>query len=200
MPRINMRLPPRIAAGFKIGPDFNTTVAAYENGFEDRQRNWLYGRWRGSASYAAMTPIDQDQIDSIFQVTAGMWMAFRVRDASHPRRYKVTDQLLAPVIGTDTPLQVMRTYDWGAFSTPRMIQAVDAASFVLKLNGAPITTYTLDDELGLVTPGDDWAAGTYTWSGKHDLWMRFNSDWGASTAVSQNITTADIELVEDRQR
>jgi uncharacterized protein (TIGR02217 family) len=199
MARINLRLPPKIAAGFRCAPQFKTLVVTKTNGVEDRNRDWLYGRFKAMGSYAAFTPSEQEMLDNIFQATAGMWAAFRFRDASNAARYKVTDQILAPVIGTDTPLQLERTYTWG-LTTPRLIQAVDAAVFVLKVNGTPYTDFTLDDELGILTPDTVWPAGVYTWSGRHDIWMRFNSDWSGSTAVTQTITTADIELIEDRQR
>jgi uncharacterized protein (TIGR02217 family) len=198
MARINERMPPKIAAGFVCGPMFKTNVATRANGVEDRNRDWLYGRFKATASYAAFTTAEQDMLDNIFQATAGMWAAFRFRDISRPARYRVANQLLSPEIGASTPLQVMRTYTWG-LTTPRMIQAVDASAFVLNIDGSPYTDFTLDDELGLLTPDTTWPAGVYTWSGRHDLWMRFNSDWHASTAVTQKITTAEIELIEDRQ-
>lgn len=199
MSRINMRLPQRIAAGFVIGPEFKTPIVRGSNGTEYRNRDWLYGRFRGTASYSSFRPADQAELDNIFQATAGMWAAFRVRDMSHPGRWLVSGQIVEPAIGESTPLQLERTYTWGGLTTPRIIQAVDAAQFTMQRNGSPFTAFTLDDQLGLVTPTAPWEAGTYTWSGSHDLWMRFNSDWAASTAVSQNVTTADIELIEVRQ-
>lgn len=199
MARINLRLPPRIAAGFVCAPEFKTPISNGMNGWEYRNRDWLYGRFRAHASYAAFGAAEQEELDRIFQATAGMWAAFRFRDASNRGRYRVENQLVEPDIGAATPLQLIRTYTWG-LTTPRMIQAVDARGFVLKRNGTPYTDYTLDDELGLLTPDTTWPAGTYTWSGRHDIWMRFNSDWAASTAVTQNIATADIELIEVRQK
>lgn len=199
MARINLRLPSKIAAGFACAPEFKTMVNRRTNGVEDRNRDWLYGRFRAMGSYAAFSSAEQDMLDNIFQATAGMWAAFRFRDVSRRNRWFATDQLLEPVIGTDTPLQIIRTYTWG-LTTPRMIQALYADKFVLKRNGTPITDFELDDELGIATPDTTWAAGTYTWTGPHDIWMRFNSDWSGSTAVTQDITTADIELIEDRQK
>lgn len=198
MARINLRLPPRIAAGFVCSPEFKTTVVRRHNSVEDRNRDWLYGRFRASGSYGAFSSADQQKLDEIFQATAGMWAAFRFRDTSHPGRFLVANQSLEPEIGADTPLQLVRTYTWG-LTTTRLIQAPDAASFVLNVNGTPYTDFTLDDELGLLEPDTVWPAGTYTWSGMHDIWMRFNSDWAASKAEAQNATTADIELIEDRQ-
>lgn len=198
MARINQRLPGCLAAGFVFGPEFKTQIVTGPNGAEYRNRDWLYGRWRATGNYNAFGPGEQEQMDAAFQVAAGMWAAFRVRDTSRRDRWYVEGEILEPEIGTDTPVQVIRSYEWGALTTQRMIQALDD-DFVLRLNGTPITSYTLDDELGLLYPDTTWAAGTYTWSGSHDLWMRFNSDWGASSVTAQRVTSGDIELIEVRQ-
>lgn len=197
--RINERLPGCLAAGFVFGPEFRTQIVTGPNGAEWRNRDWLYGRWRGTGSYHAFTPDAQAQLDAAFQVAAGMWAAFRVRDESRRDRWYVEDEVVEPDIGTEEPLQLTRTYEWGGFTTSRMIQAVDPSEFSMELDGSPFTAYTLDDELGLVVPNAAWAAGTYTWTGAHDLWMRFNSDWGATTVQAQRVTSGDIELIEVRQ-
>lgn len=199
MARINDRLPACLAAGFVFGPEFKTNIVTGPNGAEYRNRDWLYGRWRGIGNYHSFSSDMQPQIDAAFQAAAGMWAAFRIRDESRRDRWYVEDQVLEPNLGTDEPLQVIRTYEWASFTTQRMIQALDDSEFVLKRNGTEIFDYTLDDELGILIPDTTWAAGTYTWSGPHDLWMRFNSDWGASSVVAQRLTSGDIELIEDRQ-
>lgn len=199
MARINERLPACLAAGFVFGPEFKTNIVRGANGTEWRDRNWLYGRWRGVGNYHAFTPEMQAQMDSAFQVAAGMWLPFRIRDESRRDRWYVEDQGLDPMIGTDEPLQVVRTYHWGGFETRRMIQALEEPKFVLKRNGVEVFDYSLDDQLGLVYPDTTWAAGAYTWTGPHDLWMRFNSDWGANAVQAQRVTSGDIELIEDRQ-
>lgn len=198
MPRINQRLPGCLSAGFQFGPEFKTQIVTGPNGAEYRNRDWLYGRWRAIGNYHAFGEEDQAMMDAAFQAAAGMWAAFRVRDTSRPDRWYVDGQALEPDIGTDTSLQVIRSYEWGSFQTERMIQALDD-DFVLRKDGVVFTEYTLDKELGLVVPDSAWDAGTYTWTGSHDLWMRFNSDWGASSVVGQRFTSADIELIEVRQ-
>ena len=197
--RINQRLPGCLAAGFVFGPEFKTNIVTGPNGAEWRNRDWLYGRWRATGNYHAFGPGEQEQMDAAFQVAAGMWAAFRVRDESRRDRWYVEGEPLSPNIGTSQPLQVTRLYEWGGFTTERMIQALYENEFILELNGTPITSYTLDDELGLLYPDTTWATGTYTWTGVHDLWMRFNSDWGASTVTAQRVTSGDIELIEVRQ-
>lgn len=198
MARINLRLPRNIAAGFTCAPEFKTMIARGSNGAESRNRDWLYGRFRAKALYNAFDDDEQAELDEIIQATAGMWASFRFRDETNPSRWQVVDQVVEPVIGTSTPLQLERTYTWG-LTTPRMIQAIDASDFSMERNGVAFSFASLDDQLGLVTPSAPWEAGTYTWSGAHDIWMRFNSDWMALQAQTKQLTSTDIELIEVRQ-
>ena len=80
--RINRRLPGCLAAGFVFGPEFKTNIVTGPNGAEWRNRDWRYGRWRATGNYHAFGPGEQEQMDAAFQVAAGMWAAFRVRDES----------------------------------------------------------------------------------------------------------------------
>lgn len=192
---INARLPRRITAGLRIGPEWKTRVVELDNGREVRNREWLYPRWRASGNMAAFTPDDRAALRQWFVAVAGKHQAFRVQD---PLDHMAANEALAPAIGTSTPVQLVKTY--GIAGTGVGVAALIQAPVVATVyrNGVPVPV-TVDMETGLVTPDAPWAAGTYTWSGQFDRWMRFDSDWGALTAEAPNVYTADIELVEVRR-
>jgi hypothetical protein len=58
----------------------------------------------------------------------------------------------------------------------------------------------LNYELGTFVPDSDWTASTYTWSGEFDVWVHFAEDYNPFTATDPNHWTAQITLVEERQR
>lgn len=197
MSYINARLPRKLSAGLRIGPEWKTRVVTHHNGREQRNAEWLYPRWRATGNMGAFTEPDRAAFRHLFVATRGRWAAFRVFD---PLDCVASGEPIAPAIGTTSPVQLMKTYTFPGASTAVSvpIQAPVAGSVVVYRDGVPVAG-TLDDTLGLFTPGAPWEAGTYTWSGQHDRWMRFDSDWGALTANAMNAYTADIELVEVRR-
>ncbi len=194
---INARLPHRLAAGLRIGPEWNTQVVQLDNGREQRNRQWLYPKWRGSGSTAAYTPPDQAAFRAWFVAVAGKHKAFRVTD---PLDHTAANEALAPNLGTLDPVQLVKTYaiDGGGAGVTVLVQAPWTQGFALAADGLPVAG-TLDDETGLFTPDAPWAGTAFTWTGRFDRWMRFDSDWGALTAEAPNVYTADIELVEVRR-
>jgi hypothetical protein len=80
-----------------------------------------------------------------------------------------------------------KAYTFGSETAYRLIQAPITAT----LSGAGAVNMTTGVVTG-ASPGD-------TWTGTFDVWMRFDSDWGAFTANAMGVWTADIELVEVRR-
>lgn len=194
MPYINERMPRRLAAGFKTGPEFKTRIVSLDNGREQRNREWLYPRWKAQGNMAAFEAKDRQDLIGLFMVTAGQWAAFRMMD---PTDNFVAAEPIAPAIGTTQPVQLVRAYRLGAANALAKIQAPQDDAQVFR-NGV-LVPGTMDFGLGLFTPTSPWSAGTYTWTGHYDRWMRLDSDWGAFTANTLGIYTTDIELVEDRR-
>lgn len=191
---INERMPRRLAAGFKTGPEFRTRVVPLDNGREQRNREWLYPRWRAQGNMAAFDAKDRQDLIGLFMVSAGQLNAFRMMD---PTDCFVAGEPLAPVIGTTQPVQLIRSYTYGSASAVALIQAPQDDAQVLR-NGAPVLG-EMDFQLGRFTPASPWIAGAYTWMGHYDRWMRLSSDWAAFTANTLGIYTADIELIEVRR-
>ncbi|QQP96484.1 DUF2460 domain-containing protein [Lysobacter enzymogenes] len=137
---------------------------------------------------------DRQALINMFVAAQGKWACFRVFD---PTDYFVTNEPLAPPIGSSTPVQLVRNYAFPGSNVygTALIQAPVASTVVINKDGSPVDG-TLNDQLGLFTPSSPWAPGTFTWTGQYDRWMRFDSDWGAFTANALNAFTADIDLVE----
>lgn len=192
---IDARMPTRLAAGFRIGPEQSVTIAKYANGREQRNKNWLYPLYRGEAQIGAFNQSDRASFRDLFMVAGGRHRAFRVTD---PTDFTIYNQPCAPSIGTTTPLQLVRTSSYGGEGADRIIQATHAGTVVVKKDGVPVTI-TADDATGLVTPSANWAAGTYTFDCFFDIWMRFDSDWCSFTAATRDLWTADFGLVEVRR-
>lgn len=195
MSYIDARMPERIAAGFRIGPDWSTLIVPMDNGREQRNKQWLYPKYRGTAQVGAFNAADRNALLGLFHVAGGRHKAFRVKD---PTDWRVSNEPCAPVVGTSTPLQLARAYIFGTESSTRLIQAPHAGTVVVRKDGAPVTV-TVDSLTGLVTPSSPWAAGVYTFDCDFDMWMRFDSDWGSFTAVANGVWTAEFDLVEVRR-
>lgn len=189
---IDYRLPSRVAAGFKGGPEWETRMRALRSGRELRNRKWLYPRYRYTANIGAFNATDRQALIGVFMAAAGKHMLFRFKD---PTDFIVAGEPLSPTIGTSAPVQLSRRYPFGPSSGVALLQAPVAGTLVVRLNGTPISV-TVDTTTGIVTPGAPWAAGTYTFDCQYDRWVRFDSDWGAFTASAQGVWTAEIDLVE----
>lgn len=191
---INTRISKCVAYGFSGGPEYSTLIVSLDNGREQRNRRWRYPRHRYSATYMNLSPEAQREIVSVFHSVAGQWSAFRFKDWND---YQAVGEPLAPTVGTSNPVQLIKTYTFGAASNTRLIQAPIAGA-VIKRNGSPVAG-TLDTATGLFTPSAPWAAGTYTWDGEFDVWVRFASDYNAFSIGAPNARTSDVELIEVRR-
>lgn len=190
---INTRLDDCVAYGFSGGPEWNTTVVKMDNGTEQRNAQWLYPNHRYTAQYMNLRPEHRDTILGAFHACRGQLHVFRFKDWND---YQATNEPLAPSIGTMTPVQLIKTYVFGSEDSTRLIQAPVSATVFR--NGAPVSG-SLDTSTGLFTPSSNWVAGTHTWSGEFDVWVRFESDFNAFTINNWQAHTADISLVEVRR-
>lgn len=194
MAYIDTRVSTCVAYGFTGGPEYSTLVVTLDNGREQRNRQWRYPRHRYSAQYLNLSPEAQREIISLFHAAAGQWSAFRFKDWND---YQAVGEPLAPVVGTSDPVQLIKSYTFGAASSTRLIQA-PVMGAVIKRNGSAVNG-TLDTQTGMFTPAAPWEAGIYTWDGEFDVWVRFASDYNAFAIGAPNARTSDIELVEVRR-
>lgn len=190
---IDHRLSARASREFRRVAQGKTVITPLRTGGEIRNASWQYKKMKYAASYALLTPTAQEEISSAFYAANAMLLLFRYRDYGD---FKAVDSPLTVVEGTTTPVQLTKRYYFGPAYADRMIQAIVNAT-VNDANGDPIAG-TLDKALGLFTPDANWPEGVPTWSGKFDVWVRFNSDEFDMTLHTLDIATTDIELVERR--
>jgi uncharacterized protein (TIGR02217 family) len=189
---INKRMEYRLAQGFVGGPEWNTRIVSITNGEESRNKNWVYPRHKFTANVGAFNDADRQALRSLFYVTGGQWASFRFRD---PVDNAAVNEVMVTPIGTRTPVQLIKTYEFGGEEAVRRIQA-PVASTVVVSNGVTPIPGVVDELTGLFTPTANWPAISASWSGLFDLWVRFTTDYGAFTAVRVDLLTADIELME----
>lgn len=194
MAYINTRLSTCVAYGFSGGPEYSTLIVTMDNGKEQRNRQWLYPRHKYSAQYLNLSKEAQKEIIAAFHAAVGQLHNFRFKDAND---FTAVNEPLSPSIGTSTPVQLIKTYLLGSQATVRQIQA-PVSGAVIRRNGVAVPG-TLDVTTGLFTPSSPWVAGTFTWSGEFDVWVRFNSDFNAFSINAPNARTSDIELIECRR-
>jgi uncharacterized protein (TIGR02217 family) len=193
MPRINERIAECVSLQFTGGPRYRTETARMDNGVEVRDRKWLYPRHEYQAEFLNFSPEARDEIIAFQHVAAGSWLDFRFKDWMD---FEAVNEPLSPLIGTATPVQLVKTYTKGAYSSQRIVQAIVSAE--VSRNGSPVAG-TLDLEMGLFTPTANWVAGTFTWSGEFDVWVHFTEDYNPFTATDISHWTAPILLEESRQ-
>lgn len=192
--RIDERIAECVSLQFTGGPRFRTQTTRMDSGVEVRDRKWMYPRHEYQAEYLNFTQQARDEIIAFQHVAGGSWLDFRFKDWMD---YRATDQSLAPNLGTDDPVQLVKTYTKGIHSAQRIIQAIVTGT-VLR-NGSPVAG-ALDMELGIFTPDGNWVAGTFTWSGEFDVWVHFVEDFNPFTATDLSHWTAPILLEESRQQ
>ena len=190
---INHRLSARASREFRRVAVGKTDITALRTGGEIRNAAWEYRKMKYAASYALLTPEAQEEIASAFYAANAMLYLFRYRDYGD---YKVVNSPLTVNVGTTDAVQLTKRYTFGPAYADRVLQAVTKAT--VKSEGGDPITGTLDTAWGLFTPDAGWPAGTPTWSGTFDVWVRFNSDEFDMTMHTLDIATTDIELVERR--
>lgn len=111
--------------------------------------------------------------------------------------YAASNEFIVTAQGTKTPAQLTKTYSFGGQGVSRLIQApVSGTVKMFNADGVTPISGTCDYGTGLFTPANNWPGATAAWTGQFDVWVRFMNDYGAFTAVRQDLLTADIELLE----
>lgn len=196
MAYINVRLDECMGYGFSGGGEYKTTVTYMDNGREQRNADWQYPRHRYSIQYNNISTARRDAVVAAIHACRGQLHALRMKDWND---YTATNEVIAPVAGTTTPVQLIKTYTIGGEDTARLIQAPVAGTVTVYRNGIAVAG-TLDAATGLFTPDANWeATGTFTWTGEFDVWVRFASDYNPFAISNLDTHTADIELVEVRR-
>lgn len=206
MARIPKVLDEQVDYGFEGGPSYLTDVVELENGFEERDSNWKYGRHRFSARFGDIPDEDRDAIIATFHTCRGKRHAFLFKDWNDFSVELEPLVLPSSYFTTSDSIQLYKRYTFmnlpyepGDPFTIRPIQALKLAT-VYAADGMTPVPGTLNLLTGEFTPTDPWPDGVtdYYWSGEFYVWVRFDADYNPMTINSWRANTASVELLEDR--
>lgn len=192
---IDEKIPQRVSRQFRRVLIGRTDITPMANGEEDRNARWKFKKLRFEAQFALLDPKAQEALTSVFYAANARLYLFRFRD---PGDYTVDRSPLAVTAGTKTPVQLTKRYTFGSVNVDRRIQAVSTCT-VYDKDGVEVDG-TLDNVLGLFTPTNDWGSGQHTWSGRFDVWVRFEDDELDMTLITHDIGTSKVVLCEQRAR
>lgn len=189
---IDTRFSHRVLSGFSGGPRWNTLRKELMSGRNRRKKLWAMPRFEFIADYAAFTQAEQEEIYNAFIVAGGSFSAFRFKDWND---YRAQSESLGTGDGTSDPIQLVKTYVFGAAEYVRDITL--PLNAVVTADGTPITV-TVDPLTGLATPAAPWPVGqALAWSGQFDVRVTFAEDFNPFTAITTNLSECRVSLIED---
>ena len=143
-----VRLPTKIEFGALGGPRFRTEVVVLGSGHEQRNAEWSAARGRWNIAPGIQSDADLQAIIAFWYARQGRLRGFRFKDHTD---FSVTGQVLnSAVVGGETSVQLVRTYQSGARVHTRTITKPAAGTVQLYLDGVPIAA-TVDTTTGLAT-------------------------------------------------
>lgn len=185
------------AYGWQGGPMGGTRIRRKKNGAERRNIQ------REIAEHVFTLPFQNIRSDEYLQYLKAAHMAmyamahsFLVKDHLD---YQVTQQSLGTAPAGTTPVQLVRTYSFGAAVRSRPITKPVAGAVIYQ--GGVAKAGTLDTLTGLFTPDTAWTEGAaLTWSGEFRVPVRFNNDFLPmsidSASNGQHVVNGSVELIE----
>jgi uncharacterized protein (TIGR02217 family) len=193
MGRINAVLDEEIDYGFEGGPRYSTAETDMENGFVEKDSEWVYPRHEYSASFGDIDDDVRDEIISVFHACRGKRHSFLFKDWND---YTITNQLIEVEPGTSKTIQLYKKYSWGQVYSIRPIQAIKSASLT-DANGDQVPG-SFNLMTGEFTPLAAWGTGEYKLTCEFYVWVSFEADYNPMTINSWRANTASVELVEDK--
>ena len=168
-----IRLSPRVEAGFSATPARMTRVRQLKNGHERRNGDWAMAKHRYSCRHAGFDRDARAELLNAVHASSGQLYGFRFKDWND---YSVTEQPIGPTPAGSAPVQLVKTYTWGSRTATRVISRPVGGTVTVFQNGVP-KDGTLDIATGIFTPSTAWSAGeALTWTGEFDVPVRFATD------------------------
>lgn len=181
---VDDRLPGALEQGAQGGPMYNTSVVTAQNGFEQRNANWQFPRYK----WSVIIPYgDEDlffQLMNFFHARSGKLVAFRFHD---PSDYQAVNDIIWHDVGNGV-YRLAKTYSSGGVALVRKITR-PVSGTVTHTGGG-----TLDYDTGIIAGS---AGGT--WSGEFDVPVRFDTDQFNLTLEQIDVGSASIDIIEVRE-
>lgn len=193
MTMLDIRMSPKVEAGFSAIVGSNTRVTTMRNGHERRNAQWVGKKRRYTSRHAGWDRAMRAELLNHIEVVDGMEYSFRLKDWND---FSVTAQSLGAAPAGSTAVQLVKTYTSGAYSKSRTITKPVTATVVIYQAGIA-KTCTVDGLTGLVTPSSAWTEGAaLTWTGEFDVCVRFATDEPEFVLPHREICEVNSELVE----
>lgn len=173
------RFPEEISYGVSFGPEFSTSIATSQSGFEVRNRNRSRGLCVGECSHALKTKAQLDELLTFFRSMGGRFHSFRFKDWAD---YQCTAAQSKMTLISTGVYQMYKVYEAAiGFSEDRKIsKPVTGTVTIFRTRSAVTTNITGSSSInfttGAVTVTGHVAGDVYTWSGEFDVPCRFDTD------------------------
>lgn len=193
--------------GFTVQPQYLVKIVAREGGFERVDRRWS----RPLNVYTAVPMGNRDEADIqsilyFWHAMGGRATKFRFKDWADYKSCPVqndtapTDQPfeLVTLDDSSTGYRLIKVYQVGSLSQVREITQPMGSSISVKNNSGSIQhDWTLDEDTGILKPGDTFTGTPHSWGGEFYVPVRFDSELSVQTSDKQ-IETVDFTLTEKR--
>lgn len=185
------------AYGWQGGPSIDVLIKRLVSGREKRKPQSYVRLHSYILPFQNVTDSEYlDYIKSAFMALGGPTDSFLVKDWGD---FRAVDEPLGVAPSGSTPVQLLRTYSFGAASHSRTITK-PVAGAVISQNGTPFAG-TLDTLTGLFTPTAPWTpAAILTWDGEFRVPCRFDQMSLQSTIDNrlgqEYATNGSVTLVE----
>lgn len=189
---IEDRLLDEMAYGFSGGPTYNTLITPLLSGVQRRKIQRTRPLHRFSASFDRREDAIVEQLLDAYHATYGAAVGFRFKNWLD---YEATDEVIGVATGAPQPLQLIKTYQFGASANPVPIRKPVDGKVQLFANGTQIASAT-NTTTGVVTFSA--AAGhVISWTGEFDLPVSFDSDEFVGQVDTYGASTINVQLIED---
>lgn len=195
MGRIAAVLDEEVDYGFEGGPRYKTGTVDLENGFYDKDSQWIYPRHEFSAQFGNIDDARRDKIIAVYHVCRGSRHSFMFKDWND---FEIVDQPITVEAGTLNKIQLYKAYQpFGPpYVTIRPIQALKWATITDENDDEVTGTYNL--LTGEFTPNTAWGSGEYILNCEFYVWVFFENDYNPMTINSWRANTAQVTVIEDK--
>ncbi len=178
---IEIQFPTDISYGATGGPTYSTDVVTMFSGHEQRNSNWKNARGKYNIASGVKTESQWQALIAFFRSCKGKAIGFRFKDWSD---YSVANQQIGIGDGSNTELQLIKTYASGNAVVIRKINKPVVGTVKIYRNGREFTSnlrgatnYSVDYATGIVSFSEAAEPGMIiTADFEFDVPVRFDTD------------------------
>jgi uncharacterized protein (TIGR02217 family) len=195
-----IKFPDDISYGAVGGPTFNTDITIVQSGYEQRTANWMDALHTYNVAHNVKTNDQARLLKKFFMQVRGRLIGFRFKDWSDFTIIKAESMFNDTGIATASNNQIFKKYYFdGSYPLyDRKITKIVADSFVLYKDDVVNTSYTINENTGLVDIVGFDALATYTFECEFDIPVRFGSDSAQISIDDFNSYSLPVSLQEIR--